>query len=81
MFLEREKDGGTRVVQRMPTEQSKRGSKNKQERKNWTEHKCLMEEETQIADEDKQRCWTGHLKLKPRRGLQHVHHIGQNIKM
>jgi len=40
-----------------------------------------MEEETQIADEDKQRCWTGHLKLKPRRGLRHVHHIGQNIKM
>ena len=58
-----------------------RGSKNNQERKNWTEHKCLMEEETQTADEDKQRCWTGHLKLKPRRGQRHVHHIGQNIKM
>ena len=53
MFLEWEKDGGTRVIQRMPTEQSKRGSKNNQEGKNWTEPKCLMEEETQIADEDK----------------------------
>lgn len=66
MFLKREKDGGTHVIQQMPTEQSKRGSKNNQERKGWTGHRHLMEEETRVADEDKQRCWTGHLKLKPR---------------
>lgn len=62
--LEREKDGGIHITRRMPTDQKREREKTVKKKLDKT-LKYLREEETQIANKDKERYSTGQCKLTP----------------
>lgn len=62
--LEREKDGGIHIPRRMPTDQKREREKTVKKKLDKT-LKYLREEETQIANKDKERYSKGQCKLTP----------------